>query len=50
MRSTILINGNESPRELSQKIMDIQRSLDNRLSAVEKKQAEIENRLEDLED
>jgi hypothetical protein len=50
IRSTIIVTGNESPREMAQKIADIQRQMDNRLSALENKTADHENRISELED
>lgn len=50
IRSTIIVHGNESPREMAQKIADIQRQIDNRLSALENKIADLEDRISDLED
>jgi hypothetical protein len=50
VKSLILINGTESPKELTVKIMDIQRQLENRITAIEAALARIRDRLEDLED
>ena len=49
-KSSILITGNESPQEIAQRMMDIQRQLDNRITRLEKLQTETNNRLDQLED
>jgi hypothetical protein len=49
-KSAILFTGFETPKEMAQKLLDVQRQLDNRISAIETKQAELEDRLEELED
>ena len=50
VKSTIIFTGTESPRELVQKISDLQRQHDNRLSALEKMNSDLEQRVSELED
>ena len=50
IKSNINFTGNESPKEMAQKVIDMQRQFDNRLSALENKTADLEDRISDLED
>lgn len=48
-KSSILFNGNESAKELAQKIADMQRQHDNRIAMIEGKIKDLENRLSEIE-
>ena len=50
VKSTIIFTGTEGPRELVQKISDLQRQHDNRLTALEKMNSDLEQRVSELED
>lgn len=50
IKSTILFTGNEDPKEFVQKITDLQRQFDNRITASEKRIVELKNRISELED
>ena len=50
IKSTIIFTGTETPRELAQKIADMQRQHDNRLMFLEKEITDLENRVSELED
>ena len=50
VRSAILFKGTETPREMSMKLMDLQNQLEARIHELENKNADLEDRLSDIED
>ena len=49
-RSILIFTGRESSQEMAQKMVEFQRSIENRLAALEKKEKELDDRLQDVED
>ena len=50
VKTILIFTGNESPREIASKLADFQRQVDNRISALENKNREMDDRLSELED
>lgn len=50
IRSSILFTGAEQAKEMAQKLMDLQRQLEARIHTLEKKNADLEDRLSEIED
>jgi len=48
-KSGIIFTGKETPQEAAQRLTDMQRQISNRLSALEKKTKELDDRLLDIE-
>lgn len=50
IKSNIIFNASDSPGEMAYKLAEMQKQLDNRITALEKSQGETNKRLDQLED